>query len=245
MSAITQTTNSGAYSPMIISFNSSDSTSSATDAIVLTGNGAWSNYTANTYANYSSLDMGTATSFNDTVYVRNDRVYVVTSHGTNVQFLVRSEEARKLGLRQRLREQMQPDLTELFGKQPRALRDGADFRNTKQNEMLALQLLRSMVPSDVFRKYLKYGFVTVRGPSGLVYQIQRKSHFIKVWQQGQLLAELCVYLQDNTIPPTDEVIAKMIIAECDEPDIWNRANVYSREVDVCQHDVVRQLRAVA
>jgi hypothetical protein len=113
----------------------------------------------------------------------------------------------------------------------RRARGNADWSKVPPNEILALQLLRKMVPQDVFRKYLKYGFVTVQGPSGLTYQIQRKSHIIKVWDQGKTLCTLCVYLKDKTIPPTDEVVAKMIIAECDEPDIWKRANVswYIRE----------------
>ena len=107
----------------------------------------------------------------------------------------------------------------------RNARGNADWRNVPANEILALQLLRKMVSQEVFRKYLKYGFVTVQGPSGLTYQIQRKSHIVKVWDQGKVLCTLCVYLKDKTIPPTDEVVAKMIIAECDEADIWKRANV--------------------
>jgi hypothetical protein len=106
---------------------------------------------------------------------------------------------------------------------PRAI--CTSFANVNQNEIVALQLLRSMVPHDVFKKYLKYGFVTVQGPSGLTYQIQRGKHLVKVWKMGTLLSELCVYLKDHTIPPTDEVVAKMLICECDEIDIWRRANI--------------------
>ncbi|MHA2280075.1 MAG: hypothetical protein ACXAC5_04260 [Promethearchaeota archaeon] len=86
-----------------------------------------------------------------------------------------------------------------------------------------------MVDAEVFKKYLKYGFVTVQGPSGLTYQIQRRSHMVKVWRMGKLLCELCVYLEDSSIPPTDEVVAKMLICECDEIDIWKRANIRWRD----------------
>lgn len=107
----------------------------------------------------------------------------------------------------------------------RAMNLGKQFANARKEELVALQLLRQMVPTDVFRKYLKHGFVTVQGPSGLVYQIKRRSHIINVWDKGELLGTLCVYLRDKTIPPTDEVVAKMIICELDELDIWKRANV--------------------
>jgi len=107
----------------------------------------------------------------------------------------------------------------------RAMDRGADFNGVQQNEMVALQLLRKMVPHDVFKKYLKYGFVTVRGPSGVEYQIRRREHVIYAWMNGKKVANLCVYLQDTSIPPTDEVVAKMLICECDEKDIWKRANI--------------------
>jgi hypothetical protein len=119
----------------------------------------------------------------------------------------------------------------------RANLESAIFDDAKPEELVALQLLKSMVKSDVFRKYLKYGFVTVQGSSGLTYQIQRKSHFIKVWNMGKLLCTLCVYIQDQSIPPTDDVVAKMLICECDEIDIWRRANIN-------WYSIVGDLRAI-
>lgn len=130
-------------------------------------------------------------------------------------------------LRAMLKQRMAPAaIINHNGSRPRALGRGADFGDAKQNEIVALQLLRQMVPHDVFKKYLKYGFVTVNGPSGLTYQIQRKSHNIIVWDKGQKVSSLCVYLQDTNIPPTDEVVAKMLICQYDEPDIWKRANIH-------------------
>lgn len=139
--------------------------------------------------------------------------------------LIPSEASKQEKLRHKIRCQMQPDLRKLFGHLPRAAQMGADFSNAKQNELVALGLLRSMVAPEVFRKFLKSGFVTVEGPSGLVYQVLRRSHLIYVWEEGTRVASLCVYLQDHNIPPTDEVVAKMLICECDEADIWKRANV--------------------
>lgn len=105
----------------------------------------------------------------------------------------------------------------------------ADFSNVQPNEIKALTLMKKMVPVKDFRKYLKDGTIVVKGPSGLRYTIKRKNHLIDVWHLGKRLATLCVYVKMN-VPPTDDVIAKMVIAECDEPDIWRRANVSWRDV---------------
>lgn len=157
----------------------------------------------------------------------------ITSSDTNTGFTVNvdftntaiplSKEDR---FRQMLKQQMAPAIINHRGDKPRAVgNSGADFSKVQQNEIVALHLLRSMVAPDVFKKYLKHGFVTVQGPSGLVYQIQRKSHLIKVWNKGVLLCTLCVYIKDQSIPPTDEVVSKMLICELEEIDIWRRANI--------------------
>jgi hypothetical protein len=99
------------------------------------------------------------------------------------------------------------------------------FDNVTPAEMLALQLLRKMVGQDEFRRYLKHGFILARGASGLSYQIDRRARIV-VWECGEKLASLCVHLKhDLKTPPTDEVVAKLLIVECDEADIWKRSNV--------------------
>jgi hypothetical protein len=124
-------------------------------------------------------------------------------------------------LKDKIRQQLAPNLLNHNGLTARTTR--VNFRDVNQNEIAALQLLRQMVSGDIFKRYLKSGFVTVTAGSGLTYQITRNSHMIKVWDKGQHIADLCVYTQG--IPPTDDVIARMLICECDEPDIWRRANV--------------------
>jgi hypothetical protein len=105
----------------------------------------------------------------------------------------------------------------------------ADFCDVKENEIVALQLLKSMLSPERWKKYLKYGFVDVLGKSGLIYQIIRGQTHVRVFRQGEKIADLCVGLANRSaMPPTDEVITRMIIVECDEPDIWQRANVYGR-----------------
>ena len=134
-----------------------------------------------------------------------------------------SAQSKREQLQAKIRNQMQPDLTKLFGHRPRA--ESKNFRNTEANELVALGLLKSMLETDVWKKYLTHHFVTIQGPSGLTYQIQRSSHNIIVWNKGTKVSSLCVYIQDRSIPPTDEVVAKMLICMYDEPDIWKRANV--------------------
>lgn len=91
-------------------------------------------------------------------------------------------------------------------------------------EVKALQLLKSLVSAENFRKYLKYGFVTVKGLSGLQYDIYRIQR-IKVFDGHIQVAKLCVHLKGNQ-PPTDEVIAKVLMCECSEHEIWQRSNKY-------------------
>jgi hypothetical protein len=134
------------------------------------------------------------------------------------------ESATKEGVfKQKIRRQLTPTIIS------RSANRGRQFANVTQPEIIALHLLRQMVSDESFKKYLKHGFVTVEGPSGLVYQIIRKSHNMYVWKNGQKVASLCVYLKDNTIPPTDEVVAKILICQCDEIDIWRRANIRWRD----------------
>jgi hypothetical protein len=107
----------------------------------------------------------------------------------------------------------------------RSTGNGANFQNAPPSEIVALHLLRKMLTGDAFKNYLRRGIVSVTGPSGLVYTIVRNSHLIEVYRVGKLLSTLCVYLKDKNMPPTDEVVAKMIIVQCNEHDIWRRANI--------------------
>lgn len=124
--------------------------------------------------------------------------------------------------RDRLREQLRPRLTNHLGHVPRGAR--LDFSRAQPNELVALRLLRDLIRPDEFRRYLKLGLVTVRAPSGLRYELARGNHEIAVWRGGQLVARLCVFLA-HEFPPTDDVIAKLLIAEQDELSLWRRANV--------------------
>jgi hypothetical protein len=135
-------------------------------------------------------------------------------------------ERKRIEFIQNIRDKNAPAIINHHGNKPRALINwGAKFDDAKPNELVALQLLKSMVSRDVFKKYLKHGFITVDGPSGLTYQVQRKSHNVRVWKKGMVVSTLCIYVKDQHIPPTDDVVAKMLMCLYSEKDIWNGANI--------------------
>jgi hypothetical protein len=140
-------------------------------------------------------------------------------------------EQKRRDFKRAIKQQLAPAIINHRGDKVRAIKPGANFNDAKQNEIVALGLLRSMVDKDVFKKYLRHGFVTIVGQSGLTYQIQRKSHIVKVWKQGVLVSTLCVYVKDQHIPPTDDVVAKILMCRYAEKDIWDGANVSWRVFD--------------
>jgi hypothetical protein len=102
-----------------------------------------------------------------------------------------------------------------------------NFRGVLKNERCALDTLREMITETDFRKYLKYGFILVKGRSGCIYQVFREvfSH-TKVWKNGRVIKEVCVRIEDKNIPPTDNVIALKIIIETSEKEFEKLGNVY-------------------
>jgi len=109
----------------------------------------------------------------------------------------------------------------------------ADYQNLSgitPGESIALDTLREMISESDFRKYLSYGFLTVETTSGKTYQIFRSRNHIKVWENGQLVEEICVRIADHRVPLTDNVIAFKIALEIDEDGFRNLGNVYNMRV---------------
>lgn len=110
------------------------------------------------------------------------------------------------------------------------IKSRADFTyNYSQEEWKALHLLREMISENDFRKYLKYGFILVKGASGDTYQIFRTRHHVKVWNKGVCIKEVCIYLTDKYIPKTDKIIAFKTIIETDEGSFLKMGNVYNMQ----------------
>jgi len=96
-----------------------------------------------------------------------------------------------------------------------------------EREAKAIETLREMISETEYRKYIKYGFILVRGHSGAVYQIFREKSHTKVWEKGKLIEEICVRISDHDIPPTDNVIAFKVLIETSEDLFRKRGNVYN------------------
>lgn len=109
----------------------------------------------------------------------------------------------------------------------RANHNPADFTHVTQPEMVALQMMKSMLSEEDWKRYLKYGFVVVHGKSGLYYQVVRNQDHVRVYRQGKKIAELCIYVPG--VPPTDQVVAKKVMLECSEMDVWHKANIRQHE----------------
>jgi len=99
--------------------------------------------------------------------------------------------------------------------------------NVPKNEMTAIETLREMITETEFRKYMVHGFILVKGTSGKIYQIFRRTKHTKVWYKGQLIEEICVRIRfDQNVPLTDNVIAFKIMIETDEEEFKKLGNVY-------------------
>ena len=94
-------------------------------------------------------------------------------------------------------------------------------------ELVAMETLREMISESEYRKYLKYGFVMVKGKSGDTYQIFKNRSHTNVWRGGKLVEEICVRLAWSNIPKTDNVIAFKTMIESGAEDAFKKAgNVY-------------------
>jgi len=106
----------------------------------------------------------------------------------------------------------------------------ADYsNNVADNEKAALGTLREYVTELEFRKYLKYGFVLVKGMSGNVYQVYKNKAHTRVWKNGKVIEEICVRLKGFEAPPTDNVIAFKTMIEADESEFKKLGNVYNMQ----------------
>lgn len=99
--------------------------------------------------------------------------------------------------------------------------------NISETEQKALETLREMVTEEEFKKYLRYGFVPVKGKSGDTYQVFRNQAHTKVWRGGQVIEEICVRIHYAIkAPPTDNVIAFMTMISADEDEFKKMGNRY-------------------
>ena len=102
-------------------------------------------------------------------------------------------------------------------------------KDAPENERIAADTLREEVSETEFRRYLKYGFILVKGDSGDVYQIFRNRSHTKVWRGGKVIEEICVRITDRSVPATDNMIAFKNIIQFSEEEFKKLGNVYRME----------------
>ena len=132
--------------------------------------------------------------------------------------------------RAQIREQLSPAIINHRGERRRSEWGGPDFSKATPAEMNALRLLRSLLPTEEWRRYLCHGFVVVRGKSGLVYRIHRGQSHVVVLRGRHKVAELCIATSRHIgVPPTDDVITRKVMIECDELSVWHGANIHQSQ----------------
>lgn len=95
-----------------------------------------------------------------------------------------------------------------------------------KEEVKAIETLRESLTEKEFQKFIKYGFISVKATSGRIYQIFQNKKHIHVWKNGNKIEEICLYLKDNKIPPTDKLIAFKTMIETSEDAFIKLGNVY-------------------
>jgi hypothetical protein len=102
-----------------------------------------------------------------------------------------------------------------------------ESNRVESSERTALETLREIISESEFRKYLRYGFILIKGQSGNVYQIFRNKSHTRVWRNGKVIEEVCVRIKyDQNVPPTDNVIAFRQIIQTSETEFKKLGNVY-------------------
>lgn len=100
------------------------------------------------------------------------------------------------------------------------------LRPCAPNEERARQLLQRLVGFRRFARYIRDGFLAHQGKSGKVYQIFPGYTHMKVWVKGRHVESLCLYIKDGDVPPTDDVVMRLLMLEHSEEGFRRQANVW-------------------
>ena len=77
-------------------------------------------------------------------------------------------------------------------------------------EQRARETLRRVIGDDKYQSFLRNGFISVRGRSGLTYQIFPGHGITSVFERGKMVERLCVVLAKD-FPPTDSLIMRYLL----------------------------------
>lgn len=161
----------------------------------------------------SYITYGTGTAYVNNVNIINSTSSIFYSDG----FGVFNPVSKKDVLRDKLRGNLKTSVKSRINLLDKAL---------PQNEQIAIETLREEISETEYRKYLKHGFVLVKGKSGDIYQVFRNRSHTKVWRGGKLIEEICVRIKDSSIPQTDNVIAFKNMIEASEDEFKALGNRY-------------------
>lgn len=101
-----------------------------------------------------------------------------------------------------------------------------DFDN---REVAARNVLRKIIGEEKYKKFLKYGFISVKARSDKTYLIYPGHDFTRVINNGIEERSLCVVFGD--FPPTDSLITRFLMIMNDEKEfnkIANKQSVYKK-----------------
>jgi len=141
------------------------------------------------------------------------------------------EESKKRQFQARIRDNLHGPhfIANHRGERIRAYSSASLFKDVTKAELVALGRLKRMLPPQQWRRYLQYGFITVQGRSGLHYRIRRSPvGGVIAFCKADVIAYLCIH-GHHSLPPTDRVLTKKLIIECDEECIWKDANISIRD----------------
>lgn len=141
-------------------------------------------------------------------------------------------------LREKIRQQLNPPIYFERDGQKILLKD-KDLWDVQQTpeENRARGLLREMVGEEAMRRYLKRGFLMVKGNSGVLYKIYGGNpsarnrglieSYIKNPATGTFtpFEAFCIQFKDTGLPHTDAVIMRKLLVENDEFGMRKMANV--------------------
>lgn len=94
-------------------------------------------------------------------------------------------------------------------------------------EQRARETMRRVLGDREYRRFMKHGFVSVKGKTGLVYQIFPGHNFTCVFEKGKLVDRLCVVLRGN-FPPTDSLMMRYLMILNNEEEFRKYAIQQSR-----------------
>ncbi len=99
-------------------------------------------------------------------------------------------------------------------------------RTIDVREERARETLRRVIGDSKFRDFIRKGHVTVRGKSGLHYQIFPSHGITCVFRKGEMVERLCVVF-DGAFPPTDSVIMRYLLILNNEDQFRALANKHA------------------